>query len=114
MGRQFAELVTTALLATTSSSLGSKDWSSTIWMLFISGLLGFDALHGRSSKSSISNMSLANYQTGLNVVVLEVLIPLPGCATFLILFVHLIVTVVLLARPGGTPFRCCRIDACPA
>jgi hypothetical protein len=44
---------------------------------------------------------MANYQIGLNVVVLEVLIPLPRCANCLILFVHLVVTVARLAMPGG-------------
>jgi hypothetical protein len=33
---------------------------------------------------------------------------------FIILFVHVIVTVFRLARPGGTPFRGCRIRADPA
>ncbi len=44
---------------------------------------------------------MANCQIGLNAVVFEVLIPLPGCATSLILFVHLIVTLARLAGPGG-------------
>ena len=34
-------------------------------------------------------------------VVFEVLVPLPGCATSLSYFVHLIVTLARLARPGG-------------
>src|SRR5271169_1341275 len=47
---------------------------------------------------------MANCQIGLNALVLEVLIPLPGCAassSCSFIFVHLIVTVARLARPGG-------------
>jgi hypothetical protein len=45
---------------------------------------------------------MANWQIGLSVVVFDLLIPLPGCATSLSYsFVHLMVTLARLARPGG-------------
>ena len=43
---------------------------------------------------------MANCQIGLSAVVFEVLIPLP-MRDFAIVFVHLIVTLARLARPGG-------------
>ena len=44
---------------------------------------------------------MANCQCGLNMVACEVLLPFAGMRDFIVLFVHVIVTVLRLAGPGG-------------
>src|SRR5262245_50772479 len=45
---------------------------------------------------------MANCQISLNAAAFEVLILLPGSATFIILLIHVIVTLVRLGRPGDS------------